>query len=202
MKKIISTILASLFVTAAFAAPPAKRTNPPQRAAPAAQQAGQNMERQTVGGMHNTNRGGFAREYGMAGCGLGSQVMGKQGGQIFAATTNGTGMQPFGITSGTSNCVSTPTSAKADRMDKFIVVNKIALADDIARGQGETIQGLAQIMNCSHTDTLGSKLQSKFTTIFTSHELVPNEITDRIITVVGQDNELSAACGVTVSASL
>ncbi len=188
----------SLLATSAFAAsakPAPKKAAP----APAMQNAGQNMERQTVGGMQNTNRGGFSRNYGLAGCGLGSQVMGPKDGQIFAATTNGTGMQSIGITLGTSNCIGTPTSAKADRMDRYIVANKVQLADDIARGEGETIQGLAQLMNCAAVTQLGSKLQSKFSTIFESHEMAANQITDRIITVVGQDGELSTACGVTVS---
>src|SRR3954469_2639303 len=48
--------------------------------------------------------------YGMAGCGLGSLIFGpvnSPGAQILAATTNSTfGSQTFGITSGTSNCVS------------------------------------------------------------------------------------------------
>ncbi len=44
--------------------------------------------------------------YGVAGCGLGSMVFGNQEGgiQVIAATLNGTGIQTFGITSGTSNC--------------------------------------------------------------------------------------------------
>lgn len=48
-------------------------------------------------------------QYGMDGCGLGSIVFGNDNGtlkQVIAATLNGTGMQTFGITSGTSNCVS------------------------------------------------------------------------------------------------
>lgn len=195
MKKIISTILVSLFaVSSAFAA----GTTPAKKAAPAANKIGTTLERQTVGGLQNTNRG-FARSYGLAGCGLGSMVMGPKGGQIFAATTNATGMQTIGITFGTSNCIGTPTAAKADRMDKYIVANKVQLADDIARGEGETIQGLAQLMNCLDASGLGWKLQSKFSTIFESHDMAANQITDRIITVVGQDGNLSAACGVMTS---
>src|SRR6266571_3742686 len=42
--------------------------------------------------------------YGAAGCGLGSMVFGNQPGgvQVLAATTNATGIQTFGITTGTS----------------------------------------------------------------------------------------------------
>lgn len=194
MKKIISTLLVSLLAASSAFAASAKHSKP----APSAPAANMKREMSASG----TNRGGFSRAYGLAGCGLGSMAFGPHGGQIWAATTNGIAGQTFAITSGTSNCVESPTSAKADRMDKYIVANKIALADDIARGQGETIQGLAQIMNCQQADGLGTMLQSKFSTIFPSHDLEANEITDRIITVVGQDGALASACGVTLSASL
>ena len=49
---------------------------------------------------------------------------------------------------------------------------------------------------------LGSKLQSKFTTIFTSHDVTVNDITDRIITVVGQDESLASACGLAMISSI
>lgn len=185
MKKIISIVSIALFSASAFAAD--------------AKKAGNNLQKQTIGGMQNTNRGGFARKYGLAGCGLGSMVMGNRDGQIFAATTNGTsGSQTFGITTGTSNCEGSPTSAKADNMDKYIVANKVSLADDIARGQGETLAGLAQVMKCENSAKLGTTLQSNFSNIFTTHELAPNEITDKIITVVGQDAELAKACGIVI----
>lgn len=191
MKKIISITMVALFSTTAFATDAKKKTS---TNAPAA-----NMQKHTTGGLQNTNRGGFARGYGLAGCGLGSMVMGNRDGQIFAATTNGTsGNQTFGITFGTLNCVGSPTSAKADNMDKFIVANKIQLADDIARGNGETLAGLAQIMNCKNFDKLGTILQSNFSSIFTTHELAPNEITDNIITVVGQDAVLAEACSIVI----
>ncbi len=191
MKKIISTILVSLFATTlAFAAPAAKKAAP----APA--------PHQQMAPAHNMNHNSFARPYGLSGCGLGSILIDKNHMQIWSMTTNGTYSQLFGISSGTSNCVESPTSAKADRMDKYIVVNKVALADDIARGQGETIQGLAQIMNCQGAEILGSKLQSSFATIFPSHNVSVNDITDHIISIVGQDASLSAACGVTMVSSL
>ncbi len=193
MKKIISTILVSLFTASmAFAAPPAKKAAPAPAARPAATAPARNM-----------NRTSYARPYGLSGCGLGSLWIDKNHMQMFSSTTNGSAAnQLFGISSGTSNCVESPTSAKADRMDKYIIVNKVALADDIARGEGETIQGLAQIMNCQQADVLGSKLQSSFATIFPSHDVSVNDITDHIISVVGQDESLASACGVAMVSSL
>jgi hypothetical protein len=90
--------------------------------------------------------------YGMAGCGLGSVVFGQQTGmvQIFAATTNGTsGNQTFGISSGTLNCGESSRTAKAEQ---FIDVNKVAIENDMARGQGETLTALSQVMACTNTN--------------------------------------------------
>lgn len=90
--------------------------------------------------------------YGMAGCGLGSVVFGDKPGmvQIFATTTNGiSGNQTFGISSGTLNCGESGKTAKAEQ---FIDVNKTALENDMARGQGETLQSLSQVLECKNAD--------------------------------------------------
>ncbi len=102
--------------------------------------------------------------YGAAGCGLGSIVLGDSKGftQVFASTTNGTsGSQTFGISSGTSNCGSsgkTPT--------QFIEVNKSALSNEAARGEGETIMALSEIYGCKDSNTFGKILKSDFEAIF------------------------------------
>lgn len=61
----------------------------------------------------------YSRPYGMAGCGLGSMVVGKNGGQVTAGTTNGSSSnQYFGITTGTLNCIDDSASEVAHKMDK------------------------------------------------------------------------------------
>jgi hypothetical protein len=110
----------------------------------------------------------FAAGYGTAGCGLGSIVLGDKPGftQVFAATTNGTsGSQTFGITSGTSNCGSGGKSAVM-----FIEANKASLANDIARGQGETLSSLAKIYGIKDSSAMGSALQKSQATIFASQD--------------------------------
>ena len=146
--------------------------------------------------------GSWSRPYGLAGCGWGSQLMGKKGGQISASTTNSTsGTQTFGITSGTSNCTDDENNEVANRMDLFVVGNKVALADDIARGQGETLNGISQLMGCQDQSKLNAALQSEFATIFPNAEVVANEVTDSIVTVVMNDSALLSSCA-KVSAKL
>ena len=138
----------------------------------------------------------FSREYGLAGCGLGSVVMGKKGGQISAATTNGTSFnQIFGITAGTLNCVDSASAEVASRIDQFILVNRSQIQGDVARGNGETIAALSTYMGCeSDSKQIGQELKSNYSAIF-NDTAKANEITDSIITVILKTPTLAQKCG-------
>lgn len=137
-------------------------------------------------------KAGFTREYGLAGCGLGSVLMGKRGAQIFAGTTNGTaGNQTFGITFGTLNCVDSASAEVAGRMDQFILVNRSQVQGDIARGQGETVSALATYMGCS--SNIGPALKANYSNIFNG-DVKANEITDSVISTILANPELAKSC--------
>lgn len=137
----------------------------------------------------------FSREYGMAGCGLGAVVVGKRGGQIFAATTNGTlSNQLFGISFGTLNCVDGPTNEVAMNMDKFIIANRSALSADIAKGDGETLSALTQVIGCSvNSREMGKLLQSNYNQIF-ANDAQTNIVTDSIISVIMKNSQVASQC--------
>jgi len=123
-------------------------------------------------------------DYGSAGCGLGSMVFGSEKGfiQLLAATTNGTSAsQTFGITSGTSNCGS---GGAAPTVKAYIEVNRETLANDISRGQGETLNNLSQLMGCTKTNEVGPALQKNYKTIFPTTKVSANEIEGSIRTAV------------------
>lgn len=89
------------------------------------------------------------RRYGMAGCGLGSAIFGTGGMQTSAATTNQSfGTQPFGITTGTSNCLPAGQAAAMMRQDRYMIANYATLAKEMARGEGDSLQGLAMVLGC------------------------------------------------------
>lgn len=138
----------------------------------------------------------FTRAYGMAGCGLGSMLMGKKGGQLSAATTNGTLYnQLFGITFNTLNCDDSPSNEVAQRMDKFVAANQVAIASDAARGSGETLSHLSAMLGCdTQTDQVGTVMQRNFSQIFPDTSVQPNQVTDSIITAIMKDQSLSGAC--------
>lgn len=134
-----------------------------------------------------------AANTGMAGCGLGSMAFGNDNGkvQILASTTNGTfGSQTFGITSGTSNCVEGGATASA----MYIAVNQETLKKDIARGEGESLNGLSQILNCQDGAKLSTTLQQNYDAIFTSTDVNSQEVNANIQSLIHSNQELSGTC--------
>ncbi len=104
--------------------------------------------------------------YGMSGCGLGSVVFGPKPGmiQVIAATLNGTGgSQTFGISSGTSNCEMPEMAMEAAA---YIEVNREVVAKEAARGEGESLDGLATIYQCSDFSLFRQTLKANYGKVF------------------------------------
>lgn len=104
-----------------------------------------------------------AANYGMAGCGLGSMLIDKSGSQVSAATTNGTGSQIFGITTGTSNCTDDGVAINDREQELFTEANFEVLKQEIAMGQGENLLALASLMGCdeAQSQVFTSSLQAR-----------------------------------------
>jgi hypothetical protein len=135
----------------------------------------------------NTGRG-----YGPAGCGLGSLIFEPNSGftQIFAATTNGTfGSQTFGISSGTSNC--SDTSGGSASAKSFVETNRTALAKDVARGQGETIESLSRLGGCADARAVGVSLQRNFDKVFPNAAMSDSEVGSSVVDALRSDATLA-----------
>ena len=119
--------------------------------------------------------------YGTAGCGLGSIVFGNKPGfiQVVAATLNSLGYnQSFGISFGTSNCVSDDDGRTAEL---FIIGNREALEKDIARGNGEALVNLSEMIGCRSHKALGAKLQKNYTEIFPNQSVGSEQVSKSIL---------------------
>jgi len=137
----------------------------------------------------------FASKYGSAGCGPGSMIFeGDQTWwkQVLAASTNLMVFQMTAISLGTSNCDS-PAPLKVTQIEAYIEANKVALANDIARGNGETVVGLSNVYGCSNKSEFGKALKSNYKTIFNSASSSSKEITHNINAVA------ATACMTTAS---
>lgn len=106
-----------------------------------------------------------AKPYGMAGCGFGSVVVGKDGPQIIAATSNKLSTQTFSISSGTSNCVS--VEDQTARIKNFIEANYESLVVDMAKGSGDNLFTLSHLYGCEPS-SFSKAVQSNYDSIISS----------------------------------
>ncbi len=128
-----------------------------------------------------------SKYFGEAGCGWGSQIQGKKGNQILAATTNGTsGTQTFGISFGTSNCTDEGGVKARKKVSAFIEANKFELARDAARGEGETLSSLGYLIECSD---VGNSLKQNYNKVFIDTQMDAASIEKEVLSIRSQ------ACG-------
>jgi hypothetical protein len=136
-----------------------------------------------------TGYGATVREN--CGCGLGTMALGDKEATVFvqmcATFLNGlTANQTFGITSGTLDCAPATAVVSNERVRDFIQDNMDQLAMDIAVGQGETLNALADLMAvpASDREALFGKLQKNFDRLYTSHSVSSEEFTANLDKVV------------------
>ena len=113
--------------------------------------------------------------YDSTGCGIGSMAWRGQSGiipQVLAVSTNMSGTQLFGITTGTSGCdPNGRVSGGTGRMLlAFLENNMEQFALDASIGQGETLTTVAGILNVDE-GTLAVKLQNNFGVLFASNDV-------------------------------
>ncbi|MCB9094576.1 MAG: DUF3015 family protein [Halobacteriovoraceae bacterium] len=104
-------------------------------------------------------------KYGPAGCGLGAMIFKGKSGMMFnvmAATTNGSGNQTFGMTTGTLGCDGDDKVAAVS----FIQNNRVALQNDVARGEGETLSAYLELIQTEQPNV--AALKSNYSKIFTT----------------------------------
>jgi hypothetical protein len=127
-----------------------------------------------------------ARVYGPSGCGVGSKLFRNKRGKVWnvlAVAGNHllSSNQTFGMTSGTSGCdvhKKTPVA-----QIQFIESNKVALANDIARGKGEYISSLAYLYDCDDKK-MGFVLKTHYDEIFNQDNLSSKNINNNIQNVI------------------
>lgn len=124
------------------------------------------------------------------GCGLGSILWENKADnsllyQLFYGTTNATGSQTFGITSGTTNCQKPARIVQNEKLIHFVQANMDNLAQDIAMGKGESLDTFAELLGVAPGDSaaFSAKLQANFGKIFTSENVVLAEVIDNAVAV-------------------
>ena len=110
--------------------------------------------------------------YGPAGCGVGSTVVFPDANEwhehVLAATTNGTSLNTVSMTSNLLDCDDANGPLKLARI--FINDNMDQLALDVAKGEGETLAALAEVIGVEAQDStaFNHALQSNFDSMFSA----------------------------------
>lgn len=119
------------------------------------------------------------------GCGLGSMAWKGHSGiipQVLAMITNGSFSNTVGVTLGTSGC--DPNGRVTGGTGKLVLAvienNMEQFAMDASRGQGETIETIAGILNVDSHE-LGQKTQQSFAYLFANENVEVVDLTLKII---------------------
>ena len=119
------------------------------------------------------------------GCGLGSMAWKGHSGiipQVLAMTTNSIFLNTVGVTLGTSGC--DPNGRVTGGTGKLVLAvienNMEQFAMDASRGQGETIDTIAGILNVDSKE-LGLKAQQRFAYLFVDENVEAVDLTLKII---------------------
>lgn len=130
--------------------------------------------------------GAYATVNSQTGCGLGSQIIKDDSTAIMLAlqaTTNGTSAnQTFGITSGTSGCKKAKFVMN-ERAQEFVAANMDTLSKEIARGYGESVDTLAELLKVEDKLSFASSLQANYNRIYTSKNVEMSTVLDNITTM-------------------
>ncbi len=124
------------------------------------------------------------------GCGVGTILFEGHDGvisQTLALTTNGIFWnQLFGVTSGTLGCEPPQSLVSLDKINIFVAGNMDNLAKDIAVGQGETLNTLADLMQVpsDKRGELYTQLRKNFSDIYGSDEVTSRQVTEKIVKIV------------------
>lgn len=115
------------------------------------------------------------------GCGLGKLAWSDYKGQkeiapqVFMVTTNGTGMNTFAISSGTSGCTNDGKIMSEHKTAVFASLNFEALSAEMAQGQGEHLASLASLMGvpAEQHSAFFAMTQERYTSLVQAGETSP-----------------------------
>lgn len=134
-----------------------------------------------------------------AGCGLGAVVIQKNTklSQTLAITTNWVFFPtPFlGITFGTSGCSASGFTKNKQDAVMYAEANLNSLKVDVARGEGEGLVALSNLMGCSdtHAGRFAQKAKAQYQSLF-GLPRAPVQVVDSIDAMIKNDTDLSKGC--------
>lgn len=130
------------------------------------------------------------------GCGVGSIIFEGESGvgpNILAATTNQFVGQTYSMTSNTLGCDTTIPIGSNPAVAIYLDENLDSVAQDMARGEGEALVSLAQVIGISPAEQpeFFSTVQSQFDTIFAGEQVTRGSVMQNLYAVLEKNENLS-----------
>ena len=126
------------------------------------------------------------------GCGVGTMIMEGQEGlvpKLAASCTNGMTFQSISITFGLLNCNGRDTVTADAELRKFAAANIDRLARDVARGEGETLEVVAHLLQVDEParPAFFAYTQAHFEVLFPSADTTSNEMLDSLYRLLASE---------------
>ncbi len=122
----------------------------------------------------------YADKQDNVGIGLGTLIFEGHDGlvsQVCAATSNGLlGNQTFAITSGTLGAEKPDKLWASKQLNDFVEENMDRLAQEVAQGQGESLEALCSILQVDNPNAFNASLQENFDQIYTSGTITHQDV--------------------------
>jgi hypothetical protein len=131
-----------------------------------------------------------------SGCGLGWQVAPKQSlvSSFTRSLINATASSTIAMTMGTSGCAQHSIVYNEAKGIHFAEANKEVLAIEMARGNGEVVQGFASVFGCQNSQAFGSMVQSKYESVLPSEKTTGVELYNNVKAEIKNNANLSSSC--------
>jgi len=115
--------------------------------------------------------------------------------QVMMATTNGTGMNTFAISSGTSGCTNDGKIMAEHKATVFAATNFENLSQEMAQGRGEHLASLATLLGvpANHQGEFFSMTQNRYTALIREGEASPVEMVKVINDAIAKHPVLAQA---------
>ena len=124
------------------------------------------------------------------GCGLGAEAIGQKEGLVWnllGTFLNGIcGNQTFAMSSGTLQCGKPEKVVMLEKMNIYVADNMDSLAIDIAKGEGESLDALAEVAQIEPEKRMefNLALQDNFDYIYSDQDIQHSEVTNRITEII------------------
>lgn len=131
-----------------------------------------------------------------SGCGMGYQIAPKQ--SLISSSTrslvNATLSNSIAMTLGTSGCAKHSIVKNDSKGIHFAEANMDQLAVEMARGNGEFVQGFAAVFGCQDSSDFGRMLQAKYETLLPSSKVSGVELYNNVAGEIKNNATLASSC--------